>query len=243
MFASVILLSLTFFQMSLSQGHSVSGTVRDGSTNEPLPFANISVKGQRAGTVTDANGSYRLPLKPGSYELVISFVGYRTETKQIQVEGNDKALPITLFPTDILLQEVTVYSSAPGQTVQTEVSSLTLPSERLVEVTSVIPDVFRSGMSANIRIIVQEKRNALLLPLRAVLSRRGRTGVLQRSEERGVRPHFRPVKTGLQDEGNVEIVEGLTDSSVVLLPDSTFVLPKNSGGSNPFSPQRNRRRE
>ena len=147
MFASVILLSLTFFQMSLSQGHSVSGTVRDGSTNEPLPFANISVKGQRAGTVTDANGSYRLPLKPGSYELVISFVGYRTETKQIQVEGNDKALPITLFPTDILLQEVTVYSSAPGQTVQTEVSSLTLPSERLVEVTSVIPDVFRSIQS------------------------------------------------------------------------------------------------
>lgn len=106
-----------------------------------------------------------------------------------------------------------------------------------------IPDVFRSGMSANIRIIVQEKRNALLLPLRAVLSRQGHTGVLQRSEEIGTRPHFTPVKTGLQDEGNVEIVEGLTDSSVVLLPDSTFVLPKNSGGTNPFSPQRNRRRE
>ena len=152
--ASVFLLWLTFFQVSLSQGHSVSGTVRDGSTNEPLPFTNISVKGQNTGTVTDANGSYRLPLKAGLYDLVISFVGYKTETRQVQIVDRDTELHIKLFPTDILLQEVTIYSSAPGQAVQTEVSSLSLPSERLVEVTSVIPDVFRSiqtlpGISAD----------------------------------------------------------------------------------------------
>ena len=154
MFALVVLLSLIFFRMSFAQGHSISGTVRDGSTNELLPFANISVKGLNTGTVTDQNGSFKLTLKPGSCELVVSFVGYRTETKQIQMEEADKSLHIKLFPTDILLQEVTVYSSAPGQAVQTEVSSLSLPSERLVAVTSVIPDVFRSiqslpGISAN----------------------------------------------------------------------------------------------
>jgi outer membrane receptor protein involved in Fe transport len=152
--ASLLLLSLTFFQLSFSQGHFVSGTVRDGSTNEPLPFANISVKVQNAGTVTDATGSFKLLLKPGLYELLVSFVGYRTETKQIQMEEENKTLHIKLSPTDILLQEVTVYSSAPGEAVQTEVSSLSLPSERLVEVTSVIPDVFRSiqtlpGISAD----------------------------------------------------------------------------------------------
>ena len=105
-----------------------------------------------------------------------------------------------------------------------------------------IPDVFRSGMSANIRIIVQQKSAVLLLPLKAVQSRHGRTGVLQKREEGGKRPRFHPVKTGLQDEGNIEILEGLNDSSVVLLPDSSFVLPKENGGSNPFAPQRNRRR-
>ncbi len=145
--AWVLLLSLGFFQTSFSQQNVLSGTVRDGSTNELLPFANISVKGQNTGTVSDAHGSYRLPLKPGSCELVISFVGYRTETKQIQMEGVDRTLHVRLFPTDILLQEVTVYSSSPGQALQTEVSSLSLPSERLVEVTSVIPDVFRSIQS------------------------------------------------------------------------------------------------
>jgi macrolide-specific efflux system membrane fusion protein len=106
-----------------------------------------------------------------------------------------------------------------------------------------IPDVFRSGMSANIRIIVEEKSNALLLPLRAVQSKKGRTVVLQKSADIDQKkPNYNPVKTGLQDESNIEILEGLTDSSVVLLPDTTFALPKKNGGTNPFTPQRNRNR-
>ena len=66
---------LTPLSVAYAQGHFVSGTVRDGSTNELLPFANISVNGFNTGTVTDANGSYKLPLKAGSYDLIISFVG------------------------------------------------------------------------------------------------------------------------------------------------------------------------
>jgi outer membrane receptor for ferrienterochelin and colicin len=144
---SFALLWLGSLSVVYPQTLSVSGTVRDGSTNELLPFANISVTGLSIGAVTDPTGYYRLPLKAGSHELVISFVGYKTETRRVQIVDRDTILHIKLFATDILLQEVTVYSSAPGQAVQTEVSSLSLPSERLVEVTSVIPDVFRSIQS------------------------------------------------------------------------------------------------
>ena len=106
-----------------------------------------------------------------------------------------------------------------------------------------IPDVFRSGMSANIEIIVQEKQNALLVPVAAVQSRRGKTVVLQRrgsGKEDEVR--FKTVQTGLQDERHIEILEGLKDNAVVLLPDTSFVLPGKKGGSNPFMPQRSRTR-
>ncbi len=103
-----------------------------------------------------------------------------------------------------------------------------------------IPDVFRSGMSANIKIIVQEKNNALLLPVSAVLSRNGKTAVLQKSGDAAKPTRFKPVEIGLQDESNVEILSGLTDSSVVLLPDTSFVLPGKNGGTNPFMPQRNK---
>ncbi len=103
-----------------------------------------------------------------------------------------------------------------------------------------IPDVFRSGMSANIKIIMQEKKGALLLPLSAVQSRNGKTVVLQKKGSTQAAMFYSPVNIGLQDESNIEIVTGLTDSSVVLLPDTSFVLPKNSTGSNPFTPQRSR---
>ena len=103
-----------------------------------------------------------------------------------------------------------------------------------------IPDVFRSGMSANIEILVQEKQGALLVPIGAVQSKSGKTVVLQKQGggKKGVR--YRAVQTGLQDGQNIEILDGLSDNDSVLLPDTTFVLPGKNGGSNPFAPQRNR---
>jgi len=103
-----------------------------------------------------------------------------------------------------------------------------------------IPDVFRSGMSANIKIIVREKNDALLLPVGAVLTKNGKSVVLQKSSSTKQPINYKPVQIGLQDESKVEILDGLSDSSLVLLPDTSFVLPKNSSGSNPFAPQRTR---
>ena len=104
-----------------------------------------------------------------------------------------------------------------------------------------IPDVFRSGMSANIRIIVQEKGGVLLLPLSAVQNRNGKAVVRQKSDDAEKGRRYTKVETGIQDGTNIEILEGLTESSVVLMPDTTFVLPKNKAGANPFSPQQQRR--
>ena len=103
-----------------------------------------------------------------------------------------------------------------------------------------VPDVFRSGMSANIKIIVQEKNGALLLPLGAIQSKNGNMVVRQKSGDAEQKVHYRKVQIGLQDEHNIEILEGLTDNSVVLLPDTSFVLPRDKGGSNPFMPQQRR---
>jgi len=102
---------------------------------------------------------------------------------------------------------------------------------------SAVPDVFRSGMSANVNIVVREKDNVLLLPISAVRSRNGRSFVSVRSTSQDSVRRM-PVQTGLKDEKNVEIVQGLSSGDVVVVKDSTFVLPKGSGGSNPFVPQR-----
>ncbi|NTV82429.1 MAG: efflux RND transporter periplasmic adaptor subunit, partial [Chlorobaculum sp.] len=105
-----------------------------------------------------------------------------------------------------------------------------------------VPEVFRSGMSANIDIIVKEKENVLTLPLAAVKSRNGRSFVLTRAAAPDSVRRV-PVRLGLQDDNNVEILSGLSASDVVVVTEKAFVLPKDNGGSNPFLPQPRRERQ
>jgi hypothetical protein len=60
----------------------ITGTVRDASTGEALPGANIVIQGMRRGASTDAEGQYLiLAVEPGNYVLQASIVGYTTETR------------------------------------------------------------------------------------------------------------------------------------------------------------------
>lgn len=58
--------------------------------NEPLAFANVYIKGTSKGVTSDIDGIYALEnIKPGTYTLIYSFVGY--ETVEIpNVEVNPK---------------------------------------------------------------------------------------------------------------------------------------------------------
>ena len=127
-----------------AQPLTLSGAVRDGSTNEPLPLANIFVRSTTTGTVTNDEGKFTLALPSGDYELLVSFIGYKTEVVHVSLRTANIALSIRLFPTDLLLQEVTVYSTSATRAELAEVSALSLQSKRITEITSVIPDVLRS---------------------------------------------------------------------------------------------------
>jgi membrane fusion protein, macrolide-specific efflux system len=101
-----------------------------------------------------------------------------------------------------------------------------------------VPDVYRSGMSANIDIRVAERQNALLLPTGAVQNKNGGSVVMMKNSASGKPPLYRKVSTGMQDDRNIEITGGISEGDVVLMPDTTFVLPTKNGGSNPFMPKR-----
>ncbi|MBN1928723.1 MAG: efflux RND transporter periplasmic adaptor subunit [Chlorobiaceae bacterium] len=102
-----------------------------------------------------------------------------------------------------------------------------------------VPEVFRSGMSANVSIIVREKKGVLTLPLIAVRSANGRSSVLKKAAPPdSVRKVT--VRLGLQDESSVEIISGLSASDVVLVENRSVAQPKKNGGTNPFLPQRKR---
>lgn len=80
----------------------VSGVVYDNSG--PLPGANVLVKGTTIGTQTDFDGRYSLTLPTGATELVVSYIGFETQT--IPITSGE--INIKLIEDTQLLQEVVV---------------------------------------------------------------------------------------------------------------------------------------
>lgn len=76
----IIALLLSVFAYAQTTG-SVVGKLTDKEyNNEPLPFANVLIKGTTKGTTSDIDGLYSLEnLDPGAYTLMFSFVGYETQ--------------------------------------------------------------------------------------------------------------------------------------------------------------------
>lgn len=71
--------------------NAIIGKITDVAfNNEPLAFANVYIKGTSKGVTSDIDGIYALEnIKPGTYTLIYSFVGY--ETVEIpNVEVNPK---------------------------------------------------------------------------------------------------------------------------------------------------------
>lgn len=64
---------------------TVRGTIRDFKTGNVVPGASIQVIGQRNGSSSNAQGSYSLYLRPGTYELLVSGMGIHATRRHIRL--------------------------------------------------------------------------------------------------------------------------------------------------------------
>ncbi|MBO6606893.1 TonB-dependent receptor [Psychroserpens sp.] len=67
---------------------TVSGTLKDQTNGETLLGATIYLKGTSIGTTTNEYGFYSLTTSSGNYTLIISYLGYRTIEKTIELNKN-----------------------------------------------------------------------------------------------------------------------------------------------------------
>lgn len=106
-FLFVFLVICTF---SFAQTGTVSGTILDKEFNdEPLPFANITIKGTTQGSSTDDMGRYSISVKPGSYTLVIAYLGYTTKEIPFTIKaGEKKVINHTLAADGVQLADVVI---------------------------------------------------------------------------------------------------------------------------------------
>lgn len=100
----------------------LSGRVSDRE-NEPLPGAAILVEGTTLGTVTDLQGAFTLTLNKGTYQLLVSFIGYSDYKTSLNVEA-DKTITVYLDREQILTEEVFVYATRAGLKTPVAVSTV-----------------------------------------------------------------------------------------------------------------------
>lgn len=81
-------------------GKQVTGQVIDSDNGEPIPGANVIVKGTAIGTVTDLNGNFILDVPSGRNVLVFSYIGYTPQEAKI-----NQRMAITMAPDITQLQE------------------------------------------------------------------------------------------------------------------------------------------
>jgi hypothetical protein len=88
----------------------IQGKVTD-SKGVPMPFASVFVKNATIGTATNSKGEYWLELEPGSYTLVVSFVGHIPQEIAVEVSrSSSQQLNFVLLEDNTALGEVIVYA-------------------------------------------------------------------------------------------------------------------------------------
>lgn len=95
------LLFILFFVTSLMVAQTkVSGIVYDDN-NQPMPFASVAFKGTTLGMVTNENGKFYLESNANNLILVVSFVGYKSQERNLSVGGSYN-LKFTLEPDNLI---------------------------------------------------------------------------------------------------------------------------------------------
>ena len=96
---------------------TLSGYLTDAATGEKLIGATVYVQEREVGTVSNNYGYYALPVPPGTYTLLFSFVGYQSQRRPVLVEES-QTLNVALATEEVQLEEVVVSAAGTMPSVQ-----------------------------------------------------------------------------------------------------------------------------
>lgn len=116
----VLTMPLIAFAVSAQSSTVVSGTVKNGKTNETVSAVSVTIKGSNVGTFTDDKGAFKFTtVQKPPFTLVISSVGFASK----EVSYNGSNLNINIDATYSLGDEVVVAASrVPERIMESPVS-------------------------------------------------------------------------------------------------------------------------
>ena len=122
----LFLISLSSISFGQNSGMVVGKVVDYTSGNEPLIYANVSVKGSEIHSDSDVTGLFMLEnLADGDYTIVCDFVGYETEEIKIHVNSFEPTeVTFALKPTTISLGDISALGNVSLEDTKTSASRI-----------------------------------------------------------------------------------------------------------------------
>jgi outer membrane receptor for ferrienterochelin and colicins len=114
----ILLFFIFITQVIFSQEVILSGYI-SGPDSSSVSGATISLKSTTLGTVTDKKGFYRLnKIIPGTYTVRVSYIGFETQEKTVDILKADNHLDFRLQESNIDLNEVVVTGTKSEKTLK-----------------------------------------------------------------------------------------------------------------------------
>ena len=125
---TILLLILSLSLPAFAVRVDIAGLVTDAGTGEPLPGANVVIKGALAGAATDAQGRFEFNYDVvGEITLIVRFMGYKTQEQSFSASDNLTNLQFPL-ELDVLKMDAVVVT---GQGYQLRKKELATPVSTL----------------------------------------------------------------------------------------------------------------
>jgi TonB-dependent starch-binding outer membrane protein SusC len=96
---------LTLPTLLFGQVRPISGVVKDAADGSGIPGANVLVEGTTKGVATDLNGAFQIELSPGEQVLIVSFIGYKSQSINV---GQRSSIEVSLESDATQLDEIVV---------------------------------------------------------------------------------------------------------------------------------------
>lgn len=112
----ILIFSIIVCTLNASRYGILTGKTVDEQGN-PLPGANIMIKDLNIGTASNIKGEFILSsIPPGSYEVMVSYIGYKTKNISITIKENEvRYLDIVMEVSPVKGEKVVIQAQARGQ--------------------------------------------------------------------------------------------------------------------------------
>ncbi|HMO38172.1 MAG TPA: carboxypeptidase-like regulatory domain-containing protein [Saprospiraceae bacterium] len=115
-----------------AQNGTIRGNVYDKTTGEPILYGSVRLVGTPIGDITDLNGFFSLSVRPGDYNLVVSYLGYDTASVQVSVQANAVVYQrISLAPASVQLGTVDVSGTREQARSDVQVSKVVVTAQQI----------------------------------------------------------------------------------------------------------------